>query len=108
MAIRQGRCTNFGNCGAADRKQIIPIADGADFVCPECNRQLTDMGRPEGSGSRVGIVVGLLLLLLLLGGLGYFLGLHKRAPRPGVLRFPVVAVVERFSAYADRIPSGPS
>ena len=81
MAIRQGRCTNFGNCGAADRKQIIPIADGSDFVCPECNRQLTDMGRAAKSGSSVGIVVGLLLLLLLLGGLGYLLGHRKPAPQ---------------------------
>ncbi len=86
MAIRQGRCTNFGNCGAADRKQIIPIADGADFVCPECNRQLTDMGRPAKSGSPVGIVVGLLLLLLLLGGIGFLLGHH---PSPKSANAPV-------------------
>jgi phosphate transport system substrate-binding protein len=79
VAIRQGRCTNFGNCGTADRKQIVPIADGADFVCPECNRPLTDMGRAEKSGSGVGIVLGILLLLLLLGGLGVYMGFHGRS-----------------------------
>ena len=85
MAIRQGRCTNFGNCGTADRKQVVPIADGADFVCPECSRPLTDMGRAEKSGSPVGIVLGILLLLLFLGGVGAYMGLHGRsakAPAP--------------------------
>jgi phosphate transport system substrate-binding protein len=72
VAIRQGRCTNFGNCGAADRKQIVEIADGADFVCSECGRQLTDMGRKGGNGSPVGIIVGVALLLLLLGGFALF------------------------------------
>lgn len=68
MAIRQGRCTNFGNCGAADKKQIFQIADGTDFVCPECGRQLTDMGRKASSGSPVGIVLVVVIILLLAAG----------------------------------------
>jgi phosphate transport system substrate-binding protein len=48
--------------------------DGADFVCPECGRALTDMGRPVKSGSGIGIILGILLLLLLLGGLGVYVG----------------------------------
>ena len=72
MAIRQGRCTNFGNCGAADRKQIFQIADGADFVCSECGRQLTDMGRTSSGGSAVGIALAAVLLLLLACGFAVF------------------------------------
>lgn len=72
MAIRQGRCTNFGNCGAADRKQVLQIADGADFVCPECGHPLTDMARPASGGFPLGIVAVLLILLVLGGGFALF------------------------------------
>ncbi len=70
MAIRQGRCTNFGNCTDADRKQIIQVPDGSDFICPECSRQLTEIGRTKTSTSPAAILLGGLLLLLLLIGLG--------------------------------------
>jgi len=69
VSIRQGRCTNFGNCGAADRKQEMQIADGADFICSECGRPLTEMGKKSGGGSVVGIVIAVVLLLF--GGIGY-------------------------------------
>jgi phosphate transport system substrate-binding protein len=85
MAIRQGRCTNFGNCGAADRKQIFQIAEGADFVCPECARQLTDMGRKATSAAPIGILVVLLVLLLCAGGVALFrlAGHHGRSQSAG-------------------------
>lgn len=72
MAIRQGRCTNFGNCSAADRKQIFQVPDGADFNCAECGHQLTDMGRPAGGGSQLGLVLGIVLVLLLAGGFAVY------------------------------------
>lgn len=46
MAIRSGRCTNFGNCAVADSRQVIQVPDGADLVCPECDRQLSEVA-PE-------------------------------------------------------------
>jgi phosphate transport system substrate-binding protein len=73
VAIRQGRCTSFGNCGAADRKQIFQIADGADFVCSECGRQLTDMGRKTGGGgAALGIVLAAVFVMLGLAGFALF------------------------------------
>jgi phosphate transport system substrate-binding protein len=40
VAIRKGKCTNFGNCMNADSRKLIDVPDGADFVCPECARPL--------------------------------------------------------------------
>lgn len=66
MAIRQGRCTNFGNCATADKKQIVQIPEGADFACPECARALTEMtsGTKSGSALKVPLLAGLLLLIV--------------------------------------------
>lgn len=86
MAIRQGRCTNFGNCTNADRKQVIPVPDGSDFVCPECSRQLTEIGRTSsGTSPLVLLLGGLLLLLLLIALAGWWLiaGRAHGAPSSG-------------------------
>lgn len=64
MAIRQGRCTNFGNCTVADTKQLVSVADGNDMVCPECGKQLTEIeSRKPASMAPVFIVIAVLLLL---------------------------------------------
>lgn len=65
MAARQGRCTNFGNCDVANQQKIVPVPQGADFVCPECGRELTEIGIVKG-GSNKPLIAGALLLLLLL------------------------------------------
>jgi phosphate transport system substrate-binding protein len=39
--MRQGRCSNFGKCQAADWWQVISVPDGQDFVCPKCGKELT-------------------------------------------------------------------
>jgi phosphate transport system substrate-binding protein len=70
VAIRRGRCTNFGNCSVADKGQILQVPDGADFICPECSRPLTDMGRPAKPGSPVPIILGILLLCFVGAGYG--------------------------------------
>lgn len=37
---RKGICINVGNCKSADANRIIELSVTADFVCPECGREL--------------------------------------------------------------------
>lgn len=66
MAIRSGKCTNFGNCATADRRQIVQVAEGSDFVCTDCGHALTDLTPQTKSGSNVGILAGIIAVLLIL------------------------------------------
>ena len=65
MATRQGRCTNFGNCDTSNKRQTIPVPQGADFVCPECGRALTEVGTQQAPRSKTLLFVGIALALLL-------------------------------------------
>src|SRR6516162_7428465 len=73
MALRSGKCTNFGLCAKADTREAQSVPDGADFVCQECKRQLTPIGgkAPAGDRSAVPMVI-LAVVVLLVGGLTYF------------------------------------
>jgi phosphate transport system substrate-binding protein len=78
MAMRNGRCTNFGLCAKADTKEVQSVPDGADFVCKECTRPLTAVGGASsggGSGQSMQVIVVAVGALLLLGTAGY-LGWH--------------------------------
>src|SRR5260370_19079619 len=74
MVQRKGRCTNFGNCSAADSKQIVEIPETADFVCPSCSKQLAEVG-----GRRSRPVLPIVNTLGLLS-ISSFLLLHKQRP----------------------------
>lgn len=65
MATQQGRCTNFGNCDTSNKRQIVSVQQGADFVCPECGRALTEVGSQKAPRSRALMFVGIALALLL-------------------------------------------
>jgi len=68
--MKQGICTNFGNCTKADDpdrlKHPIQIPDGAELVCPECGAPLT----PAGKGPVNVLVPMLLVFALLVCGIG--------------------------------------
>lgn len=72
MAMRKGKCTNFGNCKKADTREEILVSVGLDFVCPECASPLTEIGNKDGSKLPVIplIIAGLVILL----GIGGFFG----------------------------------
>ena len=40
---RKGICTNLGNCKNADSKLPIEVPITADFICPECDRELMEI-----------------------------------------------------------------
>lgn len=81
MALRYGRCTNFGLCTKADTKESQTVPEGSDFVCQECKRPLTPLGatgtRTGGQRSNLPLLL-LALLLLLLGGGTYLFNRRDR------------------------------
>ena len=81
MAVRIGRCTNFGNCTIADSGKPVDIPDGSDFVCPECKRQLTRVEEKRSQSPAPILVV--LLALLLIGGSAWYWFSHRQAGTAG-------------------------
>ena len=76
MAVRRGKCTNFGNCVNADSRKLIDVPDGADFVCPECGRQLNPVEERQASSTSPVLIV--VVLLVLLGGALWYLRSRKQ------------------------------
>lgn len=57
MAMRFGRCINFGVCTKADAKANIPMPAGAtDVVCPECGKPVVSVAS-AGSTNRLPLVI---------------------------------------------------
>lgn len=84
MATRQGRCTNFGNCEVANQQKIVPVPQGADFVCPECGRELTEIRVAAVGGNNTPVFAGLgTVLLLLIAFLGFKSCSGKSPAGPG-------------------------
>ena len=87
MALKYGKCTNFGLCAKADTHETQSLPDTADFVCQECKRQLTPVGgAPGGSGKPRAAVwlLGLLLLAVIALALWLIMRGHKPGSPPGV------------------------
>jgi phosphate transport system substrate-binding protein len=82
MALRTGKCTNFGNCSIADSGKILEIQPGQDYVCPECGRGLLG-NAPSGGASRSGLFIAGILAFLVLAAVAAWFALSggsKPAP----------------------------
>jgi phosphate transport system substrate-binding protein len=96
MAMRNGKCTNFGLCTKADTKEVQSVPDGADFNCKECMRPLTQVGAAAsasgGSSQMRPIIIIGVLVLLLLGAAAYlitqFMGDHASTSTPNASTTP--------------------
>jgi hypothetical protein len=71
MADRIAKCINFGLCSKADSREPIPVADGGDRSCPECEKPLAEAAGGAGTGRKniagarkVAAIAGLGLLLI--------------------------------------------
>jgi phosphate transport system substrate-binding protein len=82
LPIRRGKCTDFGACTLADKRELIQVPDGAEFVCPECGRALSEV-KPESSGGARWKILAALLVLLLLGGFGLYRMFSGPSTKPG-------------------------
>jgi phosphate transport system substrate-binding protein len=96
--MRRGNCTNFGACGIADRRQLVTTVPGQPFVCPECHRPLSDIGK-ESSTSPLW-VLGILVLLV---GVGYIVW-QLRSPSPRSHSAPVAGTSEPPSGVSPSSP----
>lgn len=69
----KGRCTNFDEpCPKHVNEEIIDVPDGADFVCPECGRELMAVASDGGLKlGKVPPVAKIAVLVLLVGLLGF-------------------------------------
>ncbi len=64
MANLKFKCTNFGGCTKADKKEIVEIAPGEEPLCPECEKRLFPANPPAaGTPGWVKALLGVTLLL---------------------------------------------
>jgi hypothetical protein len=104
MAQRMAKCINFGLCSKADSREPIPVEDGGDCSCPECEKPLTEVtGGGAGrniSGARKAAAIAGLGLLLVAGTAYKFLSAPEPISKPN--DGPQTAVV------SDQPPAGPT
>lgn len=112
LAVKSGKCSNFGNCSLADARKTVEVPAGLDFVCTECGKPLllTDAGT-AGGNSKALIVGGLLVVVLLAaGGVAWSLFAGKKtaaAPDVPVLQVIVPPPVAKPAAKSDDAPQLP-
>jgi len=85
--MKQGICTNFGNCTKADDpdrlKHPIQIPDGAELVCPQCGAPLTPTGKgPLNVLSPTLLIFALLVFCGIGVGAWYLLKPKPSTPTP--------------------------
>ena len=72
---RKGLCINVGNCKNADSKLPIEVSVAADFICPECGRDLVPIEQKRKMTiSKPVLILGIVTIVLLGGSVaGYYL-----------------------------------
>jgi NitT/TauT family transport system substrate-binding protein len=69
MAMRKGRCRNFGNCDNADKHVMVELPETGDFNCPICGRQLEKFEAGTGVATKSPAI--LIAIVLAVAGAGY-------------------------------------
>jgi hypothetical protein len=74
---RIGKCTFSSGCSLASRDEIITVPDGAEFVCPECERPLIKTTRPGTKPVAIqAFILGGISLLTLMGAGAVYVTSH--------------------------------
>ena len=85
MAMRYGKCTNFGLCPRADAREMQAVPDGADLVCQNasCKRPLTSAGSAAegraGSNRTVLLLIAAVLVIAATAASFRFAGVSGRS-----------------------------
>jgi phosphate transport system substrate-binding protein len=85
MAMRYGRCANFGLCPKADARELQSVPDGADFLCQnaDCKRPLTSAGEAGERRAGSNRVLWLVAAVLVVAGAAAYLRFAGVSSRPG-------------------------
>src|SRR5215469_12849343 len=85
MAMRYGRCANFGLCTKADARELQSVPDGADFVCQnaDCKRPLTSAGEAGEHRAGSNRVLWLVAAVLVVAGAVAYLRFAGVSSGPG-------------------------
>jgi phosphate transport system substrate-binding protein len=78
MAVRTGKCINFGLCTIADSRHVVEIAEPADFICPESERPLSPVDSPKKAGKKIPTLAIVAVLLVAIAGVVYYLSSDDR------------------------------
>jgi len=68
MAMRKGKCKNFGECDNADKRVVLEVPEGADFICPICKRPLEKIETGTGGGGRNPLIAVAIVVAVLAAG----------------------------------------
>jgi len=68
MAMRKGRCRNFGNCDNADKHVVLDLPEAGDFACPICGRQLEKIEQGPDPGWKKKLVPIVVVLVVVAAG----------------------------------------
>jgi len=105
---RSGRCSNYGECHKADSKDVIEVADGADFLCPVCasalEEALTGKKAKRRAISPIIILIGGVLVLLA-GGIIFFLSQNPTPAAPKDFQANAESATSVFLSW-EEIPAG--
>jgi hypothetical protein len=82
MAVRRGKCIQFGVCSRADNKEVIEVEPGQEFLCPDpCGKPLQEIA-DRVDGRRNALILGVALLVIVgCAGGGYWF-VKNRNPYP--------------------------
>lgn len=69
---RKGRCTNFVDCKNADSNIPIELSIAADFVCPECGRDLMPVVGPKKIPVKNILLIGIPVIVICIALFYYF------------------------------------
>jgi phosphate transport system substrate-binding protein len=102
MAMRFGRCVNFGACTKADTKEKQPMPLGAtDAVCAECGKPLVSIEQARRPFPVVPLVAAIVVLAVAAFVLSRFTGGGtKSAPVAAVTTTPMAAAASTAPAMA--------
>ena len=64
MALRRGKCLQFGTCSQADRKVLFEVSADKEFVCTECGHALQPVMSESARFPRWVPIVGAAILVL--------------------------------------------
>jgi tetratricopeptide (TPR) repeat protein len=82
MAVRKGKCIQFGVCPRADSKEVVEVEAGQDFLCPDpCGKPLQEIS-DQVDGRRKVLVLGAAVFVIIAFAVGGYWFVKNHDPYP--------------------------